>query len=142
MAMRAVKHQYFSAFIVSAENHVVALFRITRTLLRVLEVYLQDCAEEFSLYLIDEIAQIFLSWIQSVDVCGNAWGMDLPCYLGTVSSFQLGEVGRVFGSVISTICELDPCPSWLVKAPWEVTYGWVLVMVNSSFREEVVPSTI
>lgn len=140
--MRAVKHQYSSAFIASAENHLVTLFRITQTLLRVSEVYLQDCAEEFSLYLIDEIAQIFLSWIKSIDVCGNAWGVDLPCYLGTVSPFQPEEAGRIFGSVISTVCELDPCPSWLVKATWEATYGWVLAMVNSSFREEVVPITI
>lgn len=61
MAMRVAKHQYFSALIAFADNHLMTLFRITQTLLGVLEVYLQGCAEEFSLYLMDEIAQISFS---------------------------------------------------------------------------------
>lgn len=51
----------------------------------------------------------------------------------------LEEVDRTLESMTATISVLDLCPSCLGKVSWEVACEWVLVMINASLQEGVVP---
>lgn len=41
------------------------------------------------------------------------------------------KVDRVFGGINTTICLLDPYPTWLVKASRTVACKWVQALINA-----------
>lgn len=50
---------------------------------------------------------------------------------------RLDEMARVLNAVSATTCQLDPCPSWLIKASRMVTARWVWAVVNTSLLEGI-----
>lgn len=105
MVIRAVKHEYFSALIASAYNCPVTLFKVNCFLLgkEDTEVYLQGRSVAFANFLEDKVA-----WIHSQLGNGMAAGLMRQIIW---EQFELEEVSRILGSVSTTICVLDPCPS-------------------------------
>lgn len=132
MVAGVAKCHYFSVLMASMESHPAALLRVTQTLLGKAdpEIHLQGHAEKL------------LGFIPSVvQVLWRCPGSRLTQTIWEwFDSVGAEEVDRTLQNANATTCVLDLCPSWLVKAAQEASYGWVQAVVNSSLLERVIPA--
>ncbi|XP_058035523.1 uncharacterized protein LOC131196590 [Ahaetulla prasina] len=145
VAMREARRSYASTLIASADNRPAALFRVTRSLLHqeVRDDPLQGCAEEFTGYLYDKIAQLRDGLDRNWD--DPSEGEEARLVESVWDEFDPvapEDVDRLLGRLHATTCLLDPCPSWLVLATQEVTRGWLQRIINASLLEGVFPAAL
>ena len=54
----------------------------------------------------------------------------------------LDDMNKALARFKATICQLDPCPSWLLKSASMVKVEWSIQIVNSSLHEGYLPSVL
>lgn len=63
----------------------------------------------------------------------DTWGGLLPMIWEQFDPVGPDDMKRVFDAICATSCQLDPCPSWEVKASRMVTSWWIQAVLNIWF---------
>lgn len=120
------------------DSYPTAPFQGNTTLLGIgllIRITLKYHAKRFAHHLLDKVIQIC-----SQHCCRSkrvALTGVLPWYLGTVWTCWAYGSGQGLYDYDSAC--LDVGPYWLVKAIQELSCEWVLVVLNSFFRVEIIP---
>lgn len=121
MALRMMKHQYFSGFGTFLESHPMVMFNVTRPFLRKEDLgeHLQGFMEEFVQHLIARISQIR----SKLELKHNANPLEMPweqighIILKQYDPVKPGEMDRILRAASTITCLLEPCCYWLLKLP-------------------------
>ncbi|XP_077179731.1 uncharacterized protein LOC143830542 [Paroedura picta] len=139
MAVKSVKHNFYSATIASADSRPAQLFKVVRSLTALIEgqqnsSQLDISCEAFASHFADKISTLRHDLPPTLDTKSELeapW----PSLEKTMSNFRrltLTEVDRILATTRPTTCPLDPCPSWLLKTASIKIMGPLQEIINLS----------
>lgn len=132
---------FYSAPFVSAMWWPAAFIHVTRRLLHLVlsdvkVESLRACCDTFASHFTDKIVCIWLELdselsIQNLEAQGHP---SLPVLWDDVQFVQSDVADRILGSVRSTSCMPDCCPSWLISGTCYSLLEWLKSIISSSLQ--------